>query len=135
MACKLGKFLRIVFGCHARPDRSFFFHGRQFPICARCTGELIGIILGIPLSIILGCPEFYVVLLLMFPLVFDGFLQLLTPYESGNMRRLFTGTLFGAAFVYFLIYFHRTCFWVAGNILKLFAEDPEKIDRAVKLFT
>ena len=29
------------------------------------------------------------------PLVLDGGLQALTPYESGNGRRLVTGTLFG----------------------------------------
>ena len=30
-------------GCHQRSDRSFFYHGYQFPICARCTGVLIRI--------------------------------------------------------------------------------------------
>ncbi|MEI3349189.1 MAG: DUF2085 domain-containing protein [Dysosmobacter sp.] len=29
-------------GCHQRPDRSFFFHGKQFPVCARCTGVFLG---------------------------------------------------------------------------------------------
>jgi uncharacterized membrane protein len=24
--------------CHRRPERSFHVHGRQFPVCARCTG-------------------------------------------------------------------------------------------------
>jgi uncharacterized membrane protein len=24
--------------CHQRPERSFFFDGHQFPVCARCTG-------------------------------------------------------------------------------------------------
>src|SRR4051812_167741 len=24
--------------CHQRPDRSFFWQGHQFPVCARCTG-------------------------------------------------------------------------------------------------
>lgn len=30
----------IIFGCHRRPERSFFYKGRQFPICARCTGGI-----------------------------------------------------------------------------------------------
>ena len=32
---------------------------------------------------------------LMLPMIADGFLQLLTRYESTNLRRLFTGALFG----------------------------------------
>lgn len=131
----MGKFLRILFGCHARPDRSFFFRGKQFPICARCTGELVGILLGIPLALMFGIPHFSLVLLMMVPMIFDGFLQLLTPYESGNMRRLFTGILFGIAFTFFLVYFHRTCVWAAGSLLKLFVDEPEKIDRAMRAFT
>jgi uncharacterized membrane protein len=31
----------IVIHCHQRPERSFFFEGRQVPICARCFGMLI----------------------------------------------------------------------------------------------
>lgn len=131
----MGKFLRILFGCHARPDRSFFFRGKQFPICARCTGELVGIVTGIPLAAVLGVPGFWVVVCMMIPMVFDGVLQLVTPYESGNIRRLLTGILFGIAFIFFLIYFHRTCVYIAGNILKLFVDDPLKIDRAMKAFT
>ena len=34
-------------------------------------------------------------LLLLAPLVLDGVVQLLTPYESRNLRRLWTGLLFG----------------------------------------
>ncbi|MFR2847241.1 MAG: DUF2085 domain-containing protein [Hungatella hathewayi] len=85
-----GKVLRILFGCHARSDRSFFYHGKQFPICARCTGELIGILAGIPIVICWGYGAAWLMSLLMAPMVADGLLQLLTPYESGNYRRLVT---------------------------------------------
>ena len=129
----VGKFLRIFFGCHARPERSFFFRGKQFPICARCTGELIGMLAGIPIIIIWGCPKIPYVIILMIPMLFDGFLQLLTSYESGNLRRLFTGMLFGVAFDGVLVYFHRTCVTIAGLILKLFA-DPEQVDRIMNSF-
>lgn len=130
----MGKFLRIFFGCHARPDRSFYFRGRQFPICARCTGELIGILLGIPIAFFVGYADIQYVILMMLPMVADGFLQLLTPYESGNLRRLFTGILFGIAFVFFLIHFHTACVKIAGAICKLFIPEHDKVDQAMKLF-
>lgn len=34
-------------GCHQLPERSFSFRGKQFPVCARCTGVFIGEVLGI----------------------------------------------------------------------------------------
>ena len=129
---KFGKFLRIFFGCHARPDRSFYFRGKQFPICARCTGELVGIIVGIPIAIFWGCPRFWIVLLMMFPLVFDGFLQRLTSYESGNIRRLLTGISFGTAFIFAFIYFRRFCIWTAGFILKLLGADSGAVNQMIQ---
>ena len=129
---KIGKFLRIFFGCHARPDRSFYFRGKQFPICARCTGELIGIILGIPIDFFWGCPRFEIVLVMMIPLIFDGFLQRLTSYESGNIRRLITGILFGIAFIFAFLYLRRFCIWTAGMILKMFGADPASVEHMIK---
>ncbi len=131
---RFGRFLQIFFGCHARPDRSFYFRGRQFPICARCTGELIGIITGVPVCIFLGCPRFGIVLTMMVPLIFDGFLQRLTSYESGNIRRLITGILFGIALIFFFLYFHRFCIRTAGMILKAFGADPLSVEQITQTF-
>lgn len=39
---------------------------------------------------------------MMIPLTADGLLQLYTPYESKNVRRLVTGILFGIAVVFIL---------------------------------
>jgi len=128
----LAKFLRLFFGCHARPDRSFYFRGKQFPICARCTGELVGMIVCIPTLIFWGCPSFGIVLLLMVPLIIDGSVQKLTSYESGNIRRLITGILFGMALIFTFVYFHRTCVWIAGEILKWFGADPAAVTRITK---
>ena len=37
-------FTRLIFssGCHRLPGRSFFFRGKQLPLCARCTGAVLG---------------------------------------------------------------------------------------------
>lgn len=86
------------FGCHCRADRSFFYtwNGRRHkaPICARCTGELAGIFIGI-VWCLFSMPDWRVCALLMVPLVIDGFTQLLTRYESTNFRRVVTGIAFG----------------------------------------
>lgn len=107
------KWLPIFFGCHCRPERSFYYRGRQFPVCARCTGELTGI-LALLLTWTVWHPDAVPSLLLLLPLVLDGMIQLCTAYESKNIRRLWTGILFGygltnllflsAAWVYHLGY-------------------------------
>ena len=88
------KWLPIFFGCHCRPERSFFWKGRQLPLCARCTGELIGILAGIPIIFFWQPPVWFPAVLLI-PLVLDGSIQLLTVYESNNLKRVITGFLFG----------------------------------------
>lgn len=90
----LYKWLPIVFGCHCRDDRSFHYHGKKFPICARCTGELFGILMAAACSFF-RLPPVWIAVLLLLPLIVDGFVQLLTSYESTNIRRVITGFLFG----------------------------------------
>jgi len=90
------KWLPICFGCHCRPDRSFFYKGQQLPLCARCTGELFGILLGMVLIFFLQPPA-WIPGLLLFPLVLDGSVQYFTAYESNNLKRVITGFLFGYA--------------------------------------
>ena len=46
-----------------------------------------------------GLPDWRLCLLLMLPMLADGFAQRLTPYQSGNLRRLVTGMLFGFALI------------------------------------
>ena len=96
------RWLPRIFGCHCRPDRSFFYKGRQFPLCARCTGELAGI-LACAATFWLGSPGWALSLALMLPLVLDGGAQALTRYESGNIRRAVTGALFGYALMNLLL--------------------------------
>ena len=84
----------IIFGCHQKPERSFFYHGKQFPLCARCTGELVGISSGVILFWFWK-PCLAISVSIMIPMLIDGFVQRLTPYESTNARRFITGFLFG----------------------------------------
>lgn len=90
------KWLPIIFGCHCRADRSFYFNNKKFPICARCTGELIGMICSLFLFSLYQT-NILLNLILMIPMLLDGFIQLLTDYESNNFKRISTGFLFGYA--------------------------------------
>lgn len=88
------------FGCHQKGERSFHYTyqniERQFPICARCTGELIGIIFSITICFFY-IPPWWVLVLLLIPMIVDGFAQQLTSYVSNNFKRVVTGFLFGYA--------------------------------------
>jgi len=88
------KWLPIIFGCHCMDSRSFHYRGKKFPICARCTGELIGIFAGIFIYIILK-PDWLISCILLIPMIADGFIQKLTAYESNNLKRVITGIVFG----------------------------------------
>ena len=97
------KWLPRIFGCHCNHNRSFSHKGKYFPICARCTGELIGMFLTIPLNLISGVLDFRIYILLMLPLIIDGTAQMFTKYESTNIKRCLTGILFGYSFINMLI--------------------------------
>ncbi len=105
------KWLPIIFHCHQRDDRSFIIYNRKFPICARCTGELIGILISIIMQCCIGLPSISLAFVLLLPLVLDGFIQLLTRYESNNTKRFITGFLFGIGlytlFIYSTLFFYH----------------------------
>lgn len=95
----LRKWIPIFFGCHQKPERSLFIKGKQLPICARCTGELIGILIAvIGFAWIKNIP-IIILVLMMIPMIADGITQALTKYESNNTKRLITGILFGIGIV------------------------------------
>ncbi len=91
-------------GCHQRPDRSFFFKGYQFPVCARCTGVVVGEIIAL-FCLIFVKIEWWINLLLLIPMGIDWGLQFLKILTSDNYRRLITGLLggFGLTFIYYYI--------------------------------
>ncbi len=81
-------------GCHQRPDRSFFYHGYQFPVCARCTGVLFGFLLAVPVYFLFGfslLPALAGISLMLL----DWLLQAMKIKESNNGRRLISGILGG----------------------------------------
>ena len=107
-------------GCHQRPNRSFFYKNRQFPICARCTGVIIGQILAIItylLSIRLNIIWCVILCGIMFC---DWLIQKLSILESTNPRRLITGVLGGygyaTIFCKILMYILYSIFKVINQI-------------------
>lgn len=97
-----GVWLHKLWGCHRRADRSFFVNGRQFHVCARCTG----LISGIPLSVLLLPFRMYlgtIFVLFAVALISDGITQMLDWRVSTNVVRFITGVGTSATFLSFLV--------------------------------
>ncbi len=88
--------------CHRRKDRSIRFFGLEKVFCSRCLGILLGGTVGLAAVIFHYRIDPAWSLLLMLPLVFDGFLQLFRERESTNAVRLVTGFLFGVGLQFFM---------------------------------
>lgn len=87
--------LQLV-SCHRKPERSFFWKGRQFPVCARCTGLYAGY-LSFPLfSFGLWHLGWLLATALVLPTFIDGLTQAFCHRESNNWLRLATGLAAGA---------------------------------------
>ncbi|WP_026489941.1 DUF2085 domain-containing protein [Butyrivibrio sp. XBB1001] len=93
-----------VLGCHQMESRSFSIGGYQFPLCARCTGVLIGELLGI--ACIIGGLRISWIMILIFIAVMgiDWFIQYIELLMSNNYRRIVTGTVCGLAMTYAYFY-------------------------------
>lgn len=87
---KVGSFL----GCHQLAERSFFLHGCQFPVCARCTGVLMGYVVAL-LTCAFYLPPWWGIGCCLLPMAVDWGLQFFRIKESTNLRRLFTGFIGG----------------------------------------
>ena len=95
---KFGEFLQILCMCHGIDDRCFHIKGRKFPICARCTGTLIGTVLGVIIYIFGARASVVDHIICMCPMILDGYLQYCKGYMSNNTRRFATGFLFGIGY-------------------------------------
>lgn len=96
------EFIRIVgnhSGCHQLAKRSFFYKGKQFPVCARCTGVFIGHMTAIILFFSKKQICLKTSVCLMSIMGLDWGLQEIDLVESTNKRRLLTG-FFGGLGLY-----------------------------------
>jgi len=84
--------------CHQKPERSFHIGGRQFPVCARCTGIWLGIPIAFILLYVFGFRS-SIVMLLIIPMIIDGGTQYLGYRESTNTLRFVTGILFAVGWI------------------------------------
>lgn len=81
--------------CHRKPERSFFWKGKQFPVCARCTGIHIGYI-SFPLFLFsVFTLNIWWTILLILPTYIDGLTQAFFKRESNNLLRVTTGVIAG----------------------------------------
>lgn len=85
--------------CQRKPERSFFINGHQFPVCARCTGFYISLVLYFIYAYYffvdynINLLAFAAILLI--PSAIDGLTQLLEYRKSNNALRFITGLLGG----------------------------------------
>ena len=91
---KLGKRKFGLAFCHRLENRSFKVFGHVMPICARCTGQIIGFIVFLIIyHLNLTLPPILASILIL-PLLLDGFSQLFTLRKSNNALRFITGIIF-----------------------------------------
>lgn len=92
-------------GCHQIPERCLKFGNYTMPICARCTGVLLGEILSVFFLIFGMRLDFFGAIILISIMGIDWLIQELGICESANSRRLITGILggFGIVCLYYKI--------------------------------
>ena len=82
--------------CHQKSERSYSYNQNQMPFCARDVGIFAGLAIGFTYAlgrrIELTLP---LILLSLVPIGIDGTVQLLTDYESTNIKRVVTGLIAG----------------------------------------
>lgn len=79
--------------CNGIPSRALHIGDFCFILCYRCSGVIIGLLATL-YYLRKNKPKIKYVLLII-PMIIDGYLQLLTSYLSNNSLRLITGILFG----------------------------------------
>lgn len=94
-------FLYRFVKCHRLSSRSFFVRNRQFHVCARCTGLLIGFVIS-PLFLLFGDVMAKLFIIFSTALILDGTTQLFKLRQSNNALRFITGLGTGSTSLIFL---------------------------------
>ena len=85
--------------CHQIPDRSFFIYGHPLPVCQRCSGIYLGLLLGslIGNHFIHRSPQTrrFWILAACIPMSLDVLLSYLGLWDGTGPIRFFTGLWFG----------------------------------------
>jgi uncharacterized membrane protein len=113
--------------CHQLPERSFFFHEHQSPLCARCTGMYLGFLIGLVFLIVrrrthsARMPSVAIISVLIGFITImgiDGINSTLSIipgapqlYHTTNIHRIVTGTLFGLAMCLLFFPVFSTAIW------------------------
>jgi len=111
-------YLALFFGCHQRIDRSFRLLKKPLPICSRCSGIYLGILINIAVNYLWNLP-FYFYLIMGIPLVIDGILQKYKNISSNNVRRIISGLLFSFTLVYLFALYNALVVQVAKWIVSI----------------
>ena len=85
--------------CNRIPTRAPHIFGHTFPLCWRCTGVVVGSIIGLIMRMYIN-PIGYSINILVLPLAIDGVLQYKFGIESTNPRRFITGIVCGLTTLY-----------------------------------
>ena len=115
------KLTSTLFMCHRMPERSFFFNGKQFPICARCTGIMCGYIIAIICLLFVISYTSLASILLLVPMVIDGTGQLYNKWKSTNSRRFITGFFAGVGIILFIVNLTKFSFNQGQHLYQLFS--------------
>ena len=93
-------------GCHQIPERSFFYKGYQFPVCARCTGVILSACLATIIFIKKKLPVSLCIAMSGVMLT-DWLLQYFDILPSTNRRRLITGFIGGFGYSTLHLYAYK----------------------------
>lgn len=83
--------------CNGIPSRAPHLFGFCFPLCFRCLGVIVTFLIIFYWSYRKHKRYAWIFIVLLFiPMIIDGGIQTFLGIESTNLRRLLTGSLFGA---------------------------------------
>jgi len=96
-----------IWHCHQIPERCLRIDGKPMPVCARCLGVFIGLIMASVLSLWNVIPPILVSFTFLAFIMVDWGLQNYFGIFSNNKRRLATGILGGFGILSILLYIAR----------------------------